>query len=537
MDNNELYAQAFQEYRSQNYDAALRILDELKILDPNYKSAYSLESLIWHAVGNPVKEFYACEKLLPLLRFSLPKEKNFSSDIFYNIGAACTNLSLYKEAYEFHRLSVNFTDDEKKALDLTSVIIFLMNFSEEFSAADFHECYNECKKYLLKMGISPFPKRFYNNKKIRIGFLSADFNNHPVINWSWALLTKLDKNLFEIFFYSSSKSSDHVTNHLRSVADGWRDIFDLTDEDAATIIRNDEIDILFDLSGHTSDNRLRVAAYQPASVQISGIGYMNSTGLDCFDYFLSDVYCADNAAAMNEYFCEKIIKMPHSHICYESSVNIEPAANPPCIKNNFVTFGCFNRFNKITDTILATWKKILDAVPNSRLIFKHTIFDTADGKNFVCERLKNLGLDLSRIEMRKANYKWSTGSKNIWLNDYDDIDIALDTFPYTGGVTTCEALYMGVPVISLYGGRHGTRFGLSILSNVGLNELAVDSYDEYIKRAVALASDWELLKILRRNLRTMMKKSPLMDAEGYVRDIEKVFIKILNDEREKFLNG
>ena len=536
MDNkelNELLARGLKSRNTKNFDEAWKIVKELQKVAPHARHGYYLEAAIWNILDNSVKEFYACEKLLPLLRFSSPEEKNFSSEIFYNMGVVCKNLSLHKEACEFYRLSINFTDDEEESLDLTLAIIFLLNFSEEFSAADFHECYNECKKYLLKMGISPFPKRFYNHEKIRIGFLSGDFHLHPVVNWSWALLTKLDKNLFEVFFYSNSKISDKVTNHLHSVADGWRDIFDLTDEEAAKIIHNDEIDILFDLSGHTSDNRLRVAAYQPASVQISGIGYMNSTGLDCFDYFLSDVYCAGNP----KYFTEKLIKMPHSHICYESSVNIEPAANPPCIKNNFVTFGSFNRFDKITDSILSTWKKILDAVPNSRLIFKHTIFDTADGKNFVCERLKNLGLDLSRVEMRSANYKWRSDSKNIWLYDYDDIDIALDTFPYTGGVTTCEALYMGVPVISLYGGRHGSRFGLSILSNVGLGELAVDSYDEYIKRAAALAGDWELLTILRKNLRTMMKKSPLMDAEGYVRDIEKIFVKILSDEREKFLNG
>ena len=340
------------------------------------------------------------------------------------------------------------------------------------------------------------------------------------------MFINLDKNLFETCYYSNTETPDELTEHLRSTAYIWRDIRKLTDEEAAKIIRDDEIDILFDLSGHTSDNRLPVAAYRPASVQISGIGYIASTGLDCFDYFLSDIHCAANETAMSEYFTEKIIKMPHSHICYELTQKIEPAYYPPCIKNKFVTFGSFNQFRKMTDSMLTAWKKILDAVSNSRLLLKHKIFNTADGKNFVCERLKNLGFDLARVEMR--------GFSKNHLAEYADIDIALDTFPYTGGVTTCEAIYMGVPVISLYGDRHGTRFGLSILNNVGLYELAVDSYDEYIKRAVALAGDWELLTILRRTLRTMMKKSPLMDSEGYVRDIEKAFVKILNDEREKF---
>ena len=276
---------------------------------------------------------------------------------------------------------------------------------------------------------------------------------------------------------------------------------------------------MFDLDGRTNGNRLSIAAYRPAPIQISGVGYMNSTGLDCFDYFLSDVHCAGD----ENFFTEKVIKLPHSHICYKPFINVEPASSPPCFKNNFVTFGTFNQFGKITDSMLTAWKKILDAVPKSHLLLKSEIFNSKDGNNFVGERLKNFGFDLSRVEMRPY-----TGNH---LVEYGDIDIALDTFPYTGGVTTCEALYMGVPVISLYGSRHGTRFGLSILKNVGLDELAVSTYDEYINRAIMLAGDWELLKILRKNLRTMMKKSPLMDSQNYVREIQDVFVKILNEQK------
>ncbi|MBQ9496093.1 MAG: hypothetical protein IJR52_00805, partial [Selenomonadaceae bacterium] len=169
------------------------------------------------------------------------------------------------------------------------------------------------------------------------------------------------------------------------------------------------------------------------------------------------------------------------------------------------------------------WKKILDAVPDSRLILKHKVFDTEDGKIFVGGRLKDLGFDVARVEMR--------GFSSDWLAQYADVDIALDTFPYTGGVTTCEALYMGVPVVSLFGQRHGSRFGLSILKNIGLEELAVNSYDEYIARAVMLANDWELLTLLRKNLRPMMKNSPLMDSENYLREIQSAFKKILEESK------
>ncbi|MBQ3336222.1 MAG: hypothetical protein IJG80_02350, partial [Selenomonadaceae bacterium] len=228
------------------------------------------------------------------------------------------------------------------------------------------------------------------------------------------------------------------------------------------------------------------------------------------------------ASAMREYFTEKIIIMPQTHICYNSSFKAE-INEPPCLKNNFVTFGSFNQFQKMTDSILRAWKKILDAVPDSRLIIKGKLFNTADGKIFAGERLKNFGFDLDRVEMRPFAVNW--------LAEYADIDIALDTFPYTGGVTTCEALYMGVPVVSLFGQRHGTRFGLSILKNVGLEELAVGSYDEYISRAVMLAGDWELLTLLRKNLRVMMDKSPLMNSELYLREIQAALIKILSEQK------
>ena len=417
-------------------------------------------------------------------------------------------------------LAAKLSDETGKACASMGNAIFTANCLENFSAEDFQTLYAEYKKYLADVKL--YPKKFYDHKKIRVGFLSGNFQWSVVMAWSWSLLSDLDKKFFKVYCYSNVKIPDEVTNHFRASVENWRDIYNLTDETAAKLIHDDEIDILFDLDGHAADNRLRVAAYRPASVQICGIGYMNSTGLDCFDYFLSDIYCAGD----ENFFTEKLIKLPHSHICYEPPTKLEPSDKPPCLKNNFVTFGSFNNFAKVTDSILIAWKKILDAVPESRLILKHKIFNTSDGKIFVSERLKNFEFDLAQIEMRGF-------SNENHLVEYGDIDIALDTFPYTGGVTTCEALYMGVPVISLYGARHGSRFGLSILKNIGLDELAVDSYDEYINRAVALAGDWKLLTILRKNLRPIMKKSPLMNSESYLREIQGAFIKILNDERQK----
>ena len=519
MDVKEFYSRALELYKEKNFDAALKILDEIKCRAPDYKKAYMLESLIWKNLCRPSKEAAVLETLLKKFDVSSSEEKSHVVYVLSRLGDILIDIGQHELAIKIFRLASKFAD-KKPCGDFEKILsraIFKANAAENFSAADFQELYDEYKKFLAD--VVPYPKKFYNHKKIRVGFISSNFYSCVVIDWARSLLTRLDKNFFETFFYSNGKVADDITERLRATADVWRDIFDLTDEASAKMIRDDEIDILFDLNGHTAGGRLRAAAYRPASVQVSGIGYMNSTGLDCFDYFLSDVYCAGD----ENFFTEKVIKLSRSHICYEPPTKLEPANFPPCVKNNFVTFGSFNQFHKITNSILIAWKKILDAVPDARFILKTYKLDTSDGKNFVDGRLKNFGVDVSRVEFRpySANH----------LAEYADVDIALDTFPYTGGVTTCDALYMGVPVISLFGQRHGTRFGLSILKNVGLDELAVDSYDEYIKRAVMLAGDWELLKILRKNLRTMMKKSPLMNSKNYVREMEKVFIKILNEQK------
>ena len=520
MDAKKIWSKAQDQIQKKKYDAALKTLEELKKLAPDCKEAYYLEAWIWHDLSRFLKEYQTLKKCLSVLDYSQYKDKDFNANILSQVISLGNQLAFYAEVEKFESLLIKMNQNKMLTPRALSIVISNKIFSEKSTVADFHVLYDEYKKYLKD--IKPYPKKFFSHEKIRVGFLSSEFKIHPIINWAWSLLTKLDKKFFATYFYSNVKTPDKVTDYLRKTSDGWREIHDLTDEAAAKLIRDDEIDILFDLNGHTTSNRLRVAAYRPASVQVSGIGYMNSTGLDCFDYFLSDVFCAGN----EKFFVEKVIKLPHSHICYEPPKKIEPADFPPYLKNNFVTFGSFSQFGKVTDSILIAWKKILDAVPDSKLILKHTIFNAEDKKNFVGERLKRLGFDLARIDMRPYT--------NTWLREYDDVDIALDTFPYTGGVTTCEALYMGVPVVSLYGERHGSRFGLSILSNVGLEELAVASYDEYINRAVMLASDWELLTLLRKNLRTMMEKSPLMDSANYLHEIQEAFIKILDAERKNF---
>ena len=512
----EIYSQALSEYKAKNFGRALEILDVVKKSAPTWTKAFLLEAYIRREQNFYIEEISVIEKFLPKIDITLPGEKNLSAVAFSLLAAAYRNIGESEKAVKFFLKSAELEDNIDKKLDELSNAIFAANDSENFSAEDFQKLYSEYRKNLSH--IKPYPKKIYRHEKIRVGYLSADFHEHPVTAFLWALIKYSNRNLFEVYCYSSGKTFDNISEKVFSSVEVWRDISNLSDEEAAKIIYGDEIDILFDLSGHTSNNRLPVINYRPATVQISGIGYMNSTGLFCTDYFLSDKFCAEDKTAMKNYFTEEIIELPHSHFCFTPIKNFP---EPHHVQKSEIVFGCFNNFSKVTNSMLKAWQKILSAVPKSKLILKHKIFDNDEGKNFVRQKLLQMNFDLSQIELRSF-------SKN-YLEEYNEIDIALDTFPYTGGVTTCEAIYMGVPVVSMYGDRHGTRFGYSILKNIGIEELAVKNFSEYVERAVMLAADKELLSVLHKNLRTMMKNSSLMNGKLYAEEVENFYLQILSD--------
>lgn len=508
-----LYATALENYKAKNFDDALEIVAQIKNFVPNWAKTTLLEAYIFSGQKKIFSEIDALQKCLA----QCPADDTFKAEVFSRLGSAYRNIGETKLSVENFCQSARLEENlSKRRIELSNAI-FAANDGENFSAQDFQKLYAEYRKTFSD--VKSFDKKIYRHKKLRIGYLSADFNAHPVTNFILSLINFHDRKKFSVCCYSATKNFDAITAQIKNLADIWRDVKDVDDATAAKIIRDDEIDILVELGGHTKDNRLPIMAYRPASVQISGIGYMNSTGSNFVDYFLTDKFCAEDLSAWKNFFTEKPLILPRSHFCYTPIKNFPEVDDAPCLRKNYVTFGCFNNFSKITNFMLAAWREILQLVPNGRLILKHKIFDGAEGCALIKSLLDDLNFDLRRIELRgfTANY----------LDEYKDVDIALDTFPYTGGVTTCEALYMGVPVISLYGGRHGTRFGYSILNNIGIGELATNNLDEYISRAVSLAKDFETISIFHKNLRRMMKNSALMNAENYVRDIEEKFQEVV----------
>lgn len=431
----------------------------------------------------------------------------------YNLLGQCYRFLGYpaKAAEAYYKAYAIIDNPQLKILEYSNYLFnlhYLPISKEEYFHA--HEQYNELFKH-----IEPFvhSKSYKKKNKLRIGYISPDFRNHVVLRFTYVMLTAYDKNSFEVYCYSTGRE-DEYSSALRDGVDVWRSLQGHSAENIANIIHDDEIDILVELSGHCSGGGLPVLAYKPAPVQICGIGYFATTGLRTVDYFLTD----DNINTEAEYFTENLLNLKHSHFCYTPLYSAPLLKKTPCIRNKYITFGSFNNLTKVTDEVLEVWSELLHRVPNSHLLLKGSLFDDEIGLELFKQRMLQFDFDLNRVELR--------GISRDYLIEYLDMDIALDTFPYPGGGTTCDALYMGVPVISLLDGTHGGNFGGSILRNVGLEACCTYSKEEYIERAVEFANDHELLKALHLGLRNMMESSPIMDKGLYMSELEDAYQKI-----------
>lgn len=364
----------------------------------------------------------------------------------------------------------------------------------------------------------------HRHSRLRIGYISPDFRFHVMFNFYLAFFTHCDREKFEVYSYSLAKERDDYTKIVAAMSEHHLNIADLPPAAAAEVIYNDEIDILVDLAGHTLNNGLPILAYKPAPIIVSGLGYMATTGLKTVDYFLTDSY-VDSDSTNEKYFTEKLYRLT-SQFCYsQPKLDLPASKGAPAVKNGYITFGVFQAYVKITTEMLSVWQRILVSVPSSRLIIKNTALIYKDKVQAIYDRVKASGLPMDRVILEAAD--------NSYPLRYLDIDIALDTYPYPGGGTTCDALYMGVPVITRYGTRHSTRFGYSLLSNAGLAELTAKNNEEYIRLAVALAKNIELLDMLHKNLRCTLEGSPVMDSLGYMHELEGFYSQIY----DKYENG
>jgi protein O-GlcNAc transferase len=356
--------------------------------------------------------------------------------------------------------------------------------------------------------------------KLRVGFVSGDLCAHPVGFFLNDVLKNLDRSRLHLAAYSNNPVNDSATESLKANFDAWHSIRDLNDDAAAELISSHHVDMLFDLGGHTGENRLAVFVRRPAPTQVTWLGYWASTGLDEMDFIIGDPISTPPDST--EWFSEHVYRLPHTRLCMavpQTSREIS-IAEPPCQRNGFITFGSFQQVRKITDQVLSVWAKVLAAVPQSRLRIQTEAIGIPSMRDRLSQDMIKAGIDLSRVQLLSAY------EIDRYLDAHNDIDILLDTFPYPGGTTTAFALWMGVPTITLAGNTMLSRQGASMLACVDLSDLVAHSEAEYVDTAVQLAGDATRLANLRRQLRAQALKSPLFDSKAFAKDFQEAIFQM-----------
>ena len=351
-------------------------------------------------------------------------------------------------------------------------------------------------------------------RRLRIGYVSADFVLHSVAFFLEPLLEHRDRTQLEAYVYCNARRLDPVSTRLQGLVDGWRDVRALDDDEAAALIRVDEIDVLIDLSGHTNGNRLAVFARKPAPVQVTYLGYPNTTGLSRIDFRITDAE-ADPPGSTESLHTERLLRLDTGFLCYRPPSIAPEVSAPPSTLGRAPTFGSFNALNKLSDETLALWARLLRETPEARLLLKHSFLGQPESKARFEALLQAHGLPLERVELR-GHVPALAGH----LSAYSGVDVALDSFPYHGTTTTCEALYMGVPVVSLAGDTHVSRVGVSLLKRAGLSDLVATDHDAYVGIAQELLREEARRVALRGTMRERLREGGLTDAPRVTRAFE-----------------
>ncbi|HTJ58892.1 MAG TPA: tetratricopeptide repeat protein [Devosiaceae bacterium] len=404
---------------------------------------------------------------------------------------------------------------DSESLLAKSALLFVSNYRETSTAEG---AAAEAKTFgeMVARAISPrtsFANTPDPEKRLRVGFVSGDFYEHPVAQFLKTALAALDREKLELFAYSTAANRDETTERLQAIVPNWRSVTYTSGDQLEAAILADGIDILIDLSGHTARNRLLVFARKPAPVTATWLGYSGTSGLKAMDYVIADRFVAPETAA--DQFSETPWRMPDSYLCFSPPEQAPEVAPLPALQNSFVTFGSFNNVNKLSQATLALWARVLAAVPNSRLLLKNKPLEKQDVAERIRETLAAAGADLSRVDL--LGFVRDPGGH---LGTYGRVDIGLDPFPYNGTTTSCEAMWMGVPVLTLAGDRFIARVGESVLNSAGLPDWVAADEGAYVAKAAAAAADLPGLAALRAGLRPQMAASPLCDAPRFARNFE-----------------
>ncbi len=470
----------------------------VQALQPEWGDGYDLVGQVARAQGR-------ITEAVAMSRRAVQIEPN-SEAAWVNLGTCLSSCGRHDEAETALRRALAISPSYFPAWNnlLLNSNYRLLDRQEVFELhRDYGRLVSEQCRDKAELVIRPDPAR-----RLRVGILSGDLRHHSVTYFLRGPLEFLDRRQFELYAYYNQRIEDEVNRKLRPFFHAWRSVHGLDDVSAAELIRKDRIDILIDLAGHTATGRPIVLGRKPAPVQVHWIGYPNTMGLDCIDFRISDGW-ADPESEQGRFCVEKLWRLPASFLCYSPPESAPDPVDPPCQKKEWITFGSFNVRAKLSDECIALWCEVLRAVPNSRLLLK-SYFGAGDeeARAELKNRFTGSGIAPERIDVLERR---KTTADHLLT--YGEMDIALDTYPYNGTTTTCEALWMGVPVITLSGDRHAARVGASLLNNAALGDLVASSADDFVAIAAELASDPDRLRNLRHAMRQHLLQSRLFDKK------------------------
>ena len=499
-------------FKLKNYKRALEKIQKAMNLKSNFTVAYNNIANVFHKMKDYKKALYYYEKAL--------KDHKESSVIHSNIAIVQNLIGNHNKSIHHRKLSVKLDPNSFSYLES---LLFDLNYSSDMTAEEIFEYYEQFDKKFglpLKHKRNTFAQPKIQKNKLKIGYVSPDFKRHSVQSFLLPTLAHHNHDKFEVFAFAELDKADLITEQYKSYVDHWIRTEKIKDDELVKKIRDLGIDILVDVAGHTKNNRLKVFAQKPTPISLTWLGFGYTTGLGAIDYFLTDKVMAPKGS--EHLFSEKLWQLKnHPFCCYKAQVSMNKITPLSALSNGFITFGTLTRTIRINDRVIKAWADILTKVPNSKLIINSKNFLTTSFRNFhqkdsetiieLNRKFKDHGISENRLDFYYKTPPWDSMRQ---------IDIALDCFPHNSGTTLIEHLYMGNPFITYSNRPSVGKIGASILTSLGHPEWIATSEEEYVEKAVALASDPQKLSTIRQNLRAEMEASPLMDHKGFVRELE-----------------